>query len=86
MANHLTKLSKEYNLPIVIIGKSFKPEVSLEEGSSSILVSQYCTCTFDDFSKPAIFLLAHSNKEYIFPKDSVVIDPWRKYESSILNK
>jgi len=86
MADNLTKLSKEHNLPIVIIGKSFKPEVDLEEGSASILVSQYCTCTFDDFSKPAIFLLAHSNKEYTFPKKSVIVDPWRKHGSSIQNK
>jgi UDPglucose 6-dehydrogenase len=85
-ADYLTKLSTEYNLPIVIIGKSFKPEVYLEDGSSSILISQYCNCTFDDFSKPAIFLLAHYNKKYKFPKGSIIVDPWRQHKQNILNK
>ena len=91
MADYLTKLSKEYNLPIVIIGKSFKPDLKLEDGSPSILISQFCTCTFDDLSKPAIFLLAHSsqttfnktNEEYTFPKNSIVVDPWRERKNSL---
>lgn len=91
MANFLKDLSLENNLPIVIIGKGFKPDVPYEDGSSSILVSQFCDCTFDDFSKPAVFLLAHSRKityggindDYEFPKGSVVVDPWRERKDAI---
>lgn len=91
MANFLKDLSLENNLPIVIIGKGFKPDVPYEDGSSSILVSQFCDCTFDDFSKPAVFLLAHSRKityggindDYEFPEGSVIVDPWRERKGAI---
>jgi len=86
MAKYLKKLSTEHDLPIIIIGKGFKPDVPYEDGSPSILVSQFCDCTFDDFSKPAVFLLAHShqttfgssNTDYEFPEGSVIVDPWRE--------
>ena len=91
MANFLKDLSLENNLPIVIIGKGFKPDVPYEDGSSSILVAQLCDCTFDDFSKPAVFLLAHSRKityggindDYNFPEGSVIVDPWRERKDAI---
>jgi len=91
MADYLAKLSKEHNLPIVIIGKGFKPDVPYEDGSPSILVSQFVDCTFDDFSEPAVFLLAHSrrttfgkaNEEYQFPKGSIIVDPWRERGNAI---
>jgi len=89
MADYLTELSKKHNLPIVLIGKPFKPEIDVLEGSPSILVSQFCDCSFDDFSKPAIFLLSHSsettygtmNTSYDFPKGSYVVDPWRERDT-----
>lgn len=91
MANFLKDLSLENNLPIVIIGKGFKPDVPYEDGSSSVLVSQFCDCTFDDFSNPAVFLLAHSRKityggindDYKFPEGSVIVDPWRERKDTI---
>jgi UDPglucose 6-dehydrogenase len=42
MAMRLVELSKEYNLPIIILGKSYKPDVDYLDGSSSILVSHIC--------------------------------------------
>jgi len=91
MANYLKAIAYKNNLPIVIIGKSFKPDISYEDGSPSILVSQFCDCTFDNTTEPAVFLLAHSrqttfgksNKEYIFPEGSVIVDPWREREGAI---
>jgi UDPglucose 6-dehydrogenase len=82
-------LSKKYELPIVILGKSYKPDVNYLDGSSSILVSHYVEelgieVEFDiETPKTAIYLLAHFNKfhEYSFPKGSVIVDPWRKYFS-----
>ena len=86
MAHYLIELSEKYDLPIVILGKGFKPGVDYEDGSPSILVGQFCECTYDDLSKPAIFLYAHSesttfhqpNKEYDIPHGSVTVDPWRE--------
>jgi UDPglucose 6-dehydrogenase len=41
LAIYLTNLSKEYNLPIVIHGKAYKPDVSLIDGSYSVLIGSY---------------------------------------------
>jgi len=86
MAHYLIELSEKYDLPIVILGKGFKPGIDYEDGSPSILVGQFCECTYDDLSKPAVFLYAHSesttfhqpNKEYDIPFGSVTVDPWRE--------
>lgn len=89
MANKLVLLSKEYNLPIVILGKSYKPDVEYIDGSSSILVGYYVEETNNkveyDLEQPipAIYLLGHYGKhhDYDFPEGSVVLDPWRQYKS-----
>ena len=91
MAHYLTRLSVEHNLPIVIVGKGFKPDVPYEDGSPSILVAQFCEAEFDKFDKPAIFLTAHSrkttfgltNEDYDFPEGSVIVDPWRERPNAI---
>lgn len=91
MAHYLTNLSVEHNLPIVIVGKGFKPDVPYEDGSPSILVAQFCEAEFDKFDEPAIFLTAHSrkttfgltNEDYDFPEGSVIVDPWREREGAI---
>lgn len=91
MADFLTSLSDEHGLPIVIVGKGFKPDVPYEDGSPSILVSQFCECEFDKFDQPAVFLTAHSrqttfgkaNEDYDFPEGSIVVDPWRERPGAI---
>ena len=91
MATRLVELSKEYDLPIIILGKSYKPDVDYLDVSSSILVSHYVNelgvqVDFDvETPKIAIYLLAHFNKfhEYPFPKESIIVDPWRSYKSEI---
>jgi len=89
MAKKLVSLSDEYNLPIVILGKSYKPNVDYVDGSSSILVAHYIekygkTVQYD-INTPidAIYLLAHYGKhhDFKFTKGSVVLDPWREYEN-----
>jgi UDPglucose 6-dehydrogenase len=85
------ELHSQYVLPVVILGKSYKPDVEYMDGSSSILVSHYVEkmgvkVEFDiETPKPAIYLLAHFNKfhEYPFPKGSIIVDPWRSYKSEI---
>lgn len=91
MAKRLVELSKEYDLPIVILGKSYKPDVDYLDGSSSILVGHYIEkcgkeVSYDiEIPKTAIYLLAHCGKfhDYPFPEGSVIVDPWRSYESEI---
>lgn len=91
MAKFLTELSNKHNLPIVIVGKGFKPDVPYEDGSPSILVAQFCEAEFDKFDEPAVFLTSHShnttfgktNKDYDFPEGSVIVDPWREREGAI---
>jgi UDPglucose 6-dehydrogenase len=75
MAKKLIELSNK-NLPIVIVGKAYKPLVSYEEGSSSILVGHYVNKMggklfyLDEMTKdyppknlgPAVYLLAHNQK------------------------
>lgn len=91
LANKLVLYAKLHKLPIVILGKSYKPGVSFEDGSSSILVGYYVEeqgykVLYDiEDVIPAIYLLAHYKKhhDYDFPKGSVIIDPWREYKSNI---
>ena len=79
MAQHLMT----YHLPIHILGKSFKPNTHLTDGSASMLVAHYCelkgyTVTWDSISKqPAVYLLAHPYHGQQFAQGSVIVDPWR---------
>jgi len=82
IAKKLTELKNLHNLPIVIMGKSYKPGVEYVDGSYSILISHYLPndIKFDDNTTPAIYLLGHRKvfNNTIFPKGSVVLDPWRE--------
>lgn len=73
MAMKLVSLSKEYNLPVIIHGKAYKPYVPYEIGSYSILVGHYVEqegihvtyadpLTDDIIEEPtkAIILMAHN--------------------------
>tara|TARA_E500000331_G_C17197000_1_gene687571 strand:- start:246 stop:1415 length:1170 start_codon:yes stop_codon:yes gene_type:complete len=92
LSTKLVKESLKSNLPIVILGKSFKPDVTSEDGSSSILTGKYCErfgskfkVTYDP-KEPlkAVYLLAHMNNfhDYNFPDGSIVIDPWRSFKTN----
>lgn len=88
LASKIERLSKEYQLPVVILGKSYKPDVDYTEGSTSILTSYYLEkkgieFKFDCNPEVAIYLLAHRGKfhNYPYPKGSVIVDVWREFES-----
>lgn len=81
IANKLFKLSYEHKLPIIIMGKSYKPGVDYTDGSYSILVGSFLSdVEYDVTDKPAIYLLGHRGvfNNYEFPSGSVVLDPWRE--------
>lgn len=86
IAEKLISLSNKHQLPIVILGKSYKPDVEIYDGSYSILISNIIkkisdkVVIFDDISLTAVYLLGHRNKfnQTKFPDGSVVLDPWRE--------
>lgn len=89
MARRIVRMSKYFDLPIVILGKSFKPGVDYVDGSSSILTGYYIEkwggeVIFDpEIPIKAVYLLAHMGKfhDYPFPEDSFIFDPWRQYKN-----
>ena len=88
IADKLVFLSDMHNLPIVIMGKSYKPGVEYVEGSTSIMVGHFCEnqghdVLFDDREGKAVYLLGHYDtfNQTEFPEGSVILDPWREYES-----
>jgi UDPglucose 6-dehydrogenase len=76
MADKLLELSQLNSLPVVIVGKAYKPLVPYEAGSSSMLVGHYVEekggrlfyldeltgDTVPDDIGPAVYLLAHDPK------------------------
>jgi UDPglucose 6-dehydrogenase len=75
MAKRLVELAEENQLPVVILGKAYKPGVPYLDGSYSLLVAHYVEqmghavnfsdpLTGDDYqpSGPCVFLLAHNNE------------------------
>jgi UDPglucose 6-dehydrogenase len=86
-AENLARELCSHGLPVVILGKSFKPGVPYTDGSYSLLVGHYCesqgaTVTYDAVSaEPAAYLLGHQRYYTVelsqMALGSVVIDPWR---------
>jgi UDPglucose 6-dehydrogenase len=87
LADKLVQLAKENSLPIIILGKSYKPDVDYLDGSSSILVGHYCAeqGIVPEYDQPqpykAVYLLGHMGKhhDYDFPAGSIVVDVWRSF-------
>jgi UDPglucose 6-dehydrogenase len=83
IAIKLIHLSKENNMPIVIHGKTYKPNVPYIDGSYSILIGEYCTQLgiipryIDPFmgdaeiTEPSVILLAHSSITTYNKKDEI---------------
>ena len=86
IAKRLNELSEEHNLPIVIMGKSYKPGVEYTDGSYSVLIADFLSnefgkiVNFDKIIEPSIYLLGHRYvfNGTIFPMGSIVLDPWRE--------
>ncbi len=80
------------NNDVVILGKSFKPNIEQYEGSPSILVGSYleelgANVYYDveaEISKKTTYLVCHPNKflDYPYKKGSVVVDVWRQIKKS----
>jgi UDPglucose 6-dehydrogenase len=87
LADKLVTLAKNAQLPIIILGKAYKPDVDYEDGSTSILTGHFCAeqGIVPEYDQPvpykAVYLLGHMGKhhDYEFPEGSIVLDPWRSY-------
>jgi UDPglucose 6-dehydrogenase len=87
LADRLVQLQNEYNLPIVILGKSYKPNVDIVDGSTSYLTGHFLNkkgknFIFDQNIGKAIYLISHRNEfnGFQFVDGSVVVDMWREFE------
>jgi len=86
IAQKLISLSDKHQLPIIIMGKSYKPDVEIYDGSYSILISNMIkelnnkSVIFDNTSLVGVYLLGHRFKynNTVFPNGSIVLDPWRE--------
>ena len=83
-AQNLAIFLMQYNFPIVILGKSFKPGVPYTDGSYSLLVGHYLDEVYYDeepnINGPVVYLLGHRKmfNDYEFRKGSLIVDPWRE--------
>jgi UDPglucose 6-dehydrogenase len=83
IANKLIELHNEKDLPIVILGETYKAGVPYFDGSYTKLIAYYLDnqlLCYDKIVEPAIYLLGHRgvHNETVFPEGSVVLDPWRE--------
>lgn len=78
--------SKEYGLPLIILGRAFKPETDIEAGSAALLLANILVEKgqefehYEDLDKfpKAVYFIATDHKKYNsykFPTGSVVINP-----------
>ena len=82
LAKHLVS----YRMPVVVLGKTFKPGVDLTVGSYSVLVASYCeqmgaTVYYDTaIEEDAVVLLAHRDaaliEKYKPSINSTIVDLW----------
>lgn len=88
LAHEAVKESKASELPIVVLGRSFKPETNIETGSPAVLMASILKeMGYDpehtedkDILEPAVYVIGTMHeryKTYSFPTDSIVIDPFR---------
>lgn len=77
--------AEEADLPLIILGRSFKPETNIETGSPAKLMAnqlgEYPRTHLEDSAhdQVAVYFIATAHdryKDYDFPKGSIVIDPF----------
>lgn len=93
LAMYLVKLAEENDLPIMLNGVAYKPGVPYVDGSYSLLVGHYCKELGYDCMKvdpqvfpdtgpySAVVLLAHEELYCKLNDDSIIVDPWRTFQS-----
>lgn len=82
--------SNKSGLPLVILGRSFKPDTNIETGSAAILMANMITEDYGypikahvqdmELTEPAVYFIGTKHERYTkysFPAGSIVIDPFR---------
>jgi UDPglucose 6-dehydrogenase len=82
--------AETWNLPVIVLGRSFKPETNIETGSPSILMVNILKERglfpqhhedLEGLLQKAIYVIGTNHaryKEYKIPKGSIVVDPFRQ--------
>lgn len=87
---NIAELVSQTGLPVCILGKSFKPDTELTDGSTALLLGHYLQRLGYDvcYEEPRdlrqyCFVLCHDKdySDYEFNNDSVVIDVYRKFKT-----
>lgn len=86
IAEKLLEISEKNQLPIVIMGKSYKPNVEYTDGSYSLLIGYFLknsygkSVLYDVTDLCGVYLLGHRGvyNDYKFPNGSIILDPWRE--------
>lgn len=87
---NIAEMVSQAGLPVCILGKSFKPETNLTDGSTSLLLGHYLQNIGYDvcYEEPRdlrryCFVLCHDKdySDYEFNNDSIVIDVYRKFKT-----
>lgn len=91
LAKEASVLASKHQMPLIVLGRSFKPETNIETGSPAVLLSnilkEYGQVHehVEDITTetPAVFVVATQHeryKDYSFPAGSVILDPFRYIE------
>lgn len=88
LAKEAVALAVKHQMPLIIFGRSFKPETNIETGSPAILLANILKeygQVFEhvediDTTTPAVFVIGTQHdryKTYPYPAGSVILDPFR---------
>lgn len=93
IASVVDDIARRTELPVAMMGRTFKPETNLEIDSPALLLGQYLTDMghvirwYDPITLPDplpdgphLYVVATAHKQFInYPywRDSVIVDPWR---------
>ncbi len=89
LAQLVLNLARDHNLPIVIMGRAYKPNCNLTNGSAALLLLHYLphATAYDPLvapgipppTHPAVYVLATPHdafESFIYSPGSIVYDPW----------
>lgn len=90
-ASFAVAMSKDHHLPLVLLGRAFKPETDIQTGSPALLMASFIRAADYPFEHledivypaglvPSVFFLATAHDRYRqapYPVGSIVIDPFR---------
>lgn len=82
-AHSLAHRANATGLPVIILGKSYKPGIESTTGSYSLLVAQFIQLPvyYEDYREPGdyCYILAHNEwYGHVPSENSIIINPWKE--------